>query len=198
MPEHVLVVYCHPYEGSFCHAVKESVVAGVERAGDECEVCDLHADGFDPAMHAADLKVYSKGEFADPLVGTYQDQLRRADRLVLVAPMWWSDIPAMLKGWIDKVMLEGFSWVQDGGPIRGCLTNIRRVDLYSTSAKATEYTVEHLGDAIKKMLLDGTFKEIGIMENGWHNLGSIGDSTLEQRQAWLAKAEQDQVDLAKA
>lgn len=197
MAENVLVVYGHPYDGSFNHAVMEAVVAGIEKAGDTCEVCDLYADEFDPAVRAADLKVYSKGEYVDPLVGKYMDQLRRCTRLVIVCPMWWSDLPAMVKGWFDKVMLEGFSWVQDGGPLRGTLTHIRRVDLYTTSAKTTQFTVENLGDAMRKTVVEATCVEIGIAEGEWHNFESIGDSTFEERSAWLEACEQEQVALAR-
>jgi NAD(P)H dehydrogenase (quinone) len=195
MDENVLIVYCHPYRWSFTHSVLDAVVRGVRAAGDKAQVCDLYADGFDPVMRAEELKIYSTGEYVDPLVGWYVEQLQRANRLVLIAPVWWNDIPAMLRGWFDKVMLSGYAWTPGPDGLVGKLQNIRRVDLYSTSDNSTEYTRDRLGDGLQKTLLDGTCWQLGIEKNGWHNLGSIGSTTTEERKAWLAQVERDQQEL---
>lgn len=192
MAENVLIVYSHPYEKSFCHAVLESVERGVEAAGDTAVVCDLYADGFNPALSVEELAVYNKGGHIDPLVGRYIDQIKGAQRIVLVAPIWWNDIPAMMRGWFDKVMLRGFSWTTDEHGWKGLLGSIRRLDLYTTSDNSTEYTRERLGDGLQRTLLDGTCWQLGIDNTAWHNLGSISQTTPEQRAAWLSQVEHNQ------
>lgn len=182
-----LVVYCHPWEGSFNHAVLESVCAGLGDAGVPYEVCDLYADGFRPAMTREELAGYSRGLVLDPLVERYQRQLARCDRLVLVFPVWWNDVPAMLRGWLDRVMLPGFSWAATGAGIEGRLGHIGRVDAFTTSANPTDYMRERLGDGIEGTLIGATFWQLGVGEGAWHNFGGIDQSTPEGRAAWLGE-----------
>lgn len=181
-----LIVYCHPYEMSLSAAVLTAVEAGLDRVGRSFEVCDLYADGFDPVLRAPDLALYGEGGTNDELVRRYQGQLSRARHLVLVAPVWWNDIPAMLKGWIDKVMLVGFSWEATGHGLSGTLGRvIESVDVYTTSAEPTE----HLRAAIMATLMDGTFAQLGVERRSWHNFGGIDLSTPEDRKGWLAEVE---------
>lgn len=181
-----LIVYCHPYEMSLSAAVLTAVEAGLDRAGRSFEVCDLYADGFDPVLRAPDLALYGEGGTNDELVRRYQGQLSRARHLVLVVPVWWNDIPAMLKGWIDKVMLVGFSWEATGHGLSGTLGRvIESVDVFTTSAEPTE----HLRAAIMATLMDGTFAQLGVERRSWHNFGGIDLSTPEDRKGWLAEVE---------
>lgn len=181
-----LIVYCHPYEMSLSAAVLTAVEAGLDRVGRSFEVCDLYADGFDPVLRAPDLALYGEGGTNDELVRRYQGQLSRGRHLVLVAPVWWNDIPAMLKGWIDKVMLVGFSWEATGHGLSGTLGRvIESVDVFTTSAEPTE----HLRAAIMATLMDGTFAQLGVERRSWHNFGGIDQSTPEDRKDWLAEVE---------
>lgn len=185
MPDskNVLIVYCHPYEGSFNHAVLQEACRALDASGASWELIDLEADGFDPVLHAPDLKLYNEGGYTDPLVERYQDMIECADRLVLATPIWWNDIPALLKGWIDKVMLVGFSWNATGAGLAGTLDRfIKRVDVITTSAEPTE----HLEPAIDAVLMDGTFAQLGVPERHWANFGGMDASTPEERAAWLA------------
>ena len=171
---------------SLSAAVLTAVEAGLDRAGRSFEVCDLYADGFDPVLRAPDLALYGEGGTNDELVRRYQGQLSRARHLVLVAPVWWNDIPAMLKGWIDKVMLVGFSWEATGHGLSGTLGRvIESVDVFTTSAEPTE----HLRAAIMATLMDGTFAQLGVERRSWHNFGGIDQSTPEDRKDWLAEVE---------
>lgn len=181
-----LIVYCHPYEMSLSAAVLTAVEAGLDRAGRSFEVCDLYADGFDPVLRAPDLALYGEGGTNDELVRRYQGQLSRARHLVLVAPVWWNDIPAMLKGWIDKVMLVGFSWEATGHGLSGTLGSIiESVDVFTSSAEPTE----HLRASIIATLMDGTFAQLGVERRSWHNFGGIDRSTPGDRKGWLAEVE---------
>lgn len=181
-----LVVYCHPYEGSLCHAVLLAACRGLEAAGRSYRVVDLYEDGFDPALRAVDLATYMRGTSSDPLVARYQDLLGRSRHLVLVAPIWWNDLPAMLKGWVDKVMLVGFSWEATGHGLHGTLGDrVRSVDLLSTSAAPTA----QLEPAVRPCVLEATFAQLGIPERRWHNFGGMDQSTQAQREAWLGRVE---------
>lgn len=191
-----LVIYCHPAPQSFNRAVLRAVLDRLEVAGEPHELIDLYADGFDPALSASELAGYGEGLVRDPLVTRYQQMLGRADRLELVFPIWWNDAPAMLRGFVDKVMLSGFSWHPTGSGLAGDLGFIRSADLWTTSAEPTE----HLELAVRSSFIEGTLAQLGIgaapaafdgavpaacPTRRWHNFGLIDPSTPAQRAAWL-------------
>ena len=184
-----LIVYCHPYERSFCHAVLESLCHRLEREGQEAIVEDLYADGFSPAMTADELADYDSGTPHDPLVKRYVAELTSCDHLALVFPVWWNDAPAMLRGWLDRVLLRGSAW--DVGPdgMLGLLGSIQVVTLYTCSDNPTEFLENVTGNGIRGTLLDGTFMQLGIERRVWHNFGCAGRSTEAERAAWLRGVE---------
>lgn len=204
---HALVVYCHPYEGSFNHAVKEALCRRYEREGRAYEVIDLYADGFNPVLSREELEAYNRGGVLDPLVERYQRLVADADHLDIVCPIWWNDVPTMLRGWIDKVMLIGFSWEATGSGLVGTLTHVKDVDLYTTSAEP----VQNLAAALRTSFIEGTLAQLGIgglpeghpgvtaagepevpaeaLTRRWHDFGCMDASTAEQREAWLREVE---------
>lgn len=204
---HTLIVYCHPYEKSFNHAVLEAYVRRLEAQGLSYEVIDLYADGFNPALSREELAAYGQGEALDPLVTRYQDLALAAEHLVIICPIWWNDIPAMLRGWFDRVMLIGRTWTtNESGNLIGKLDNIRTVEVYTTSSSPTSHTRDELGDAIEGALIDGTLWQLGIagrIQQGlpgliavgagaWHNFGGLESATDEERAAWLNDIEAGQ------
>ena len=92
----VLVIYCHPVAESFASAAHRTVLEGLAEAGHEVTDVDLYAEHFDPVMSRQER-----------LVQRYDDQLAAAEALVLVYPSWWYGMPAMLKGYFDRVWLPG-------------------------------------------------------------------------------------------
>ena len=138
-------------------------------------------------MTAPELAVYGEGRALDPLVLRYQELVAQANRLVFVFPIWWNDMPAMLKGWLDKVMLQGFSWEPTGEGLKGTLTHIESAEVYTTSANTTAYTRDRLGNAVQGMFIDGTLWQLGIPCGTWENFGGMDASTAEERAAFLDK-----------
>ncbi|WP_144744023.1 NAD(P)H-dependent oxidoreductase [Enorma burkinafasonensis] len=184
---HTLVVYCHPYENSFCHGMLDALCRRYEREGTPYEVIDLYADGFDPVLSRAELAVYNEGTALDPLVTRYQQLIAGSDRLVFIFPIWWNDVPAMLKGWLDKVLLAGFSWEATGTGLKGTLTYIESAEVYTASSNPTSFIREQTGDAIQRMFIEGTLWQLGIERGTWENLGGMDTSTPEERAAFLRK-----------
>ena len=130
----VLVVLAHPVVESFAHAVHLRAVTGFERAGHEVRVLDLYRMGFDPVMSAEDREGYHTPELNETKVADHLDLLRWAEGLVFVYPTWWYSMPAMLKGWIDRVWVPHATFDLPKGlaPIRGRLHNIRLLGGLST------------------------------------------------------------------
>jgi NAD(P)H dehydrogenase (quinone) len=130
---HVLLVYCHPRPDSFCAALRDSAVNGLQTAGHTVEVRDLYAEGFTPVLTAEE-----RGHYYDEAanlrgVEDHVASLQQADGLLLVYPTWWYMMPAMLKGWLDRVWVPGVAFRLGGpGVIGPLLRNIRRIGVVTT------------------------------------------------------------------
>lgn len=112
---HALIVTAHPKSESFTQAVAAQIAEGISRSGEghSAEVADLAAEGFDPRFTAADLACF-EGTPPPADVRAEQARIDRADALVLVYPVYWWSMPALLKGWIDRVFTTG--WAYDDRP----------------------------------------------------------------------------------
>lgn len=105
-----LVVVSHPDPHSLTHQVAHSVVEAIRSAGTTVETADLAAESFDPRFSAADLSLYRGNGSTPSDVAEEQTRIDRAEHLVLVFPMYWWSMPALLKGWIDRVFVEGWAY----------------------------------------------------------------------------------------
>lgn len=129
----VLAIFCHPNPESFAAAARDRALAGLERGGHEVRLSDLYADGFLPAMTAAERRSH-RDPGVSPELQQYADDLAWAEALVMIHPTWWSGQPSMLKGWIDRVWVSGVAWEMKEGdrtptPL---LRNIRRIVVVTT------------------------------------------------------------------
>lgn len=107
----VLVVFCHPRRDSLTGAILDAFTSGLAEAGHAVEVADLHAEGFDPVMPLADEPDWNDGDKRySPAVLAEQARIARNDAVVLLFPVWWWSMPAMLKGWIDRVWNNGWAY----------------------------------------------------------------------------------------
>jgi len=187
----VAIIFNHPYEGSFCNAILQSVLRGLRAAGHETDVLHLDNEGFDPVMRTADLKAFTRGEPVDPKVLEYRQRLGNADHLVLIFPIWWELMPAMTKGFIDKVIFPGVAYDYD--KTSRFPRMIKRFDrLKSITLITTMNTPSFLyrlvfGNAIKRALFTGTFWKMGYKNRKWINFGMVKTVSQEKRERWLAQ-----------
>jgi NAD(P)H dehydrogenase (quinone) len=137
----VLIVYAHPEPSSFCAALKSAAVEEIHQSGHEAILSDLYAEGFNPVAGRDDflttadadrfhyqseqLHAASSSGFAEDIVRE-QQRIASADAIVFLFPLWWGGPPAILKGWIDRVLAYGFAYVDgrrfDSGLFRGKLS----------------------------------------------------------------------------
>ena len=127
-----LIVFNHPYEGSYCNAILESAMNGLQESGQPCDLIHLDKDGFNPVMNAAELKAFAQARtmgakvLKDLDVQTldYAARLQQAEHLVLVFPVWWELMPALMKGFIDKLIFPAIAY---GYTERGMMKSTLRV-----------------------------------------------------------------------
>ncbi len=193
-----VIVFNHPYEGSFCNAILEAVQSGLHRSGHTTDLIHLDADGFDPVMRAKDLQAFvkaGKGEpvddLLDPAILHYRQKLRAADHLVFIFPIWWELMPAMTKGFIDKVIFPGVAYTHDG-PYRmaPAFTGIKSVTLITTMNTPSLMYRLLFGNAVKKALMTGTFWKTGYKNRKWISLNMVKFRSDEKRRKWLQQIEQ--------
>ena len=123
-----LFVRSHPYDGSWNVAAIKAMEEECKRKGYEVRETDLIADGFDPVMRVEDIDAWRRHTYADPMVKGYQEDVAWADVLVFVFPIWWGTMPAILKGYIDKVFLNEFAFVPSAdGSMNGLLTDKKAI-----------------------------------------------------------------------
>ncbi|EHS52715.1 NAD(P)H dehydrogenase (quinone) [Rhizobium sp. PDO1-076] len=203
----VLVVFNHPYEKSFCAAILASVQTGLRAGGHDCDVIYLDRDDFDPAMRSKDLQAFvlartdSAGaeQMLDAQVLNYRDRLHRAEHLVFVFPIWWELMPALMKGFVDKVIFPGIAYDQTSGRGVGMvskLTALKGVTVITTMNTPSIIYRFLFGNAIKRALLTGTFWKIGVRNRKWISFSNVKSRTNEKRQAWLTQIEHDMRSLA--
>lgn len=129
-----LVVTTHPLKSSLCAHLTGLVVDTLKRMGHEVVVEDLYAEKFEPALTAVERESYYSGSYDRTAVVGEVERLLMAEALVLLFPTWWFSVPAMLKGWFDRVWGPGIAYdhASDFGPIKARLVNLRKVLVITT------------------------------------------------------------------
>lgn len=184
-----VVLYAHPNPKSFNAAILEVVKEELGSKGYEVKVKDLYAMNWKPDLDGADFQCLMSGSVSEDVAREQQD-IAAADLLVSVFPIWWLSMPALLKGYIDRVFTNGFAYeFTQMGP-QGKLTG-KKAAVFTTSG-ADKVSAEHTGmmNAIKTAIVGGTFGLCGFAPLVYHNCFGVIMSTDEQRSAMLEEVRQ--------
>ena len=173
---HVYVVFAHPSSSSFSRAVLESFTRGLREAGHTFEIGDLYGMGFQSEM---DETQYLREIGPDPGAAVPEDvrqeqlKIERADGLAFIYPLWWSDCPAKLKGWFDRVLTLGYAYFYEPDNQRRTRNSIRKAHLEETGVAA----------AMRTITLTDRLLGVGVQEARLEILGGMmpGDDTYRQR-----------------
>jgi putative NADPH-quinone reductase len=129
----ILVVVDHPRPTSLTQAVAAGFIKGLGAAGHDPSLLDLHAEGFDPRMTTADEPDWDDaGKRYSPEVEGHLARIRQSDAMAFIFPVWWWGLPAMTKGYIDRVFNHGFAY---GGDTK---IPLRRIDWLGLAASGEE------------------------------------------------------------
>jgi NAD(P)H dehydrogenase (quinone) len=150
----IQVVHCHPLVDSYNHALFQAIVETLRRRHDVIAT-DLYRERFSPAMTETERSSYHQGSYALEEVATLAQDLRRADGIIFCFPHWWFSMPAMLKGYFDRVWAPGTAFAHDlnGGRIKPLLTNIKLFGVVTTYGSPWWLTRIVMQDPGRKVLL---------------------------------------------
>jgi putative NADPH-quinone reductase len=185
-----LVVYCHPNPASFTAAMRDRAIGALEARGDEVRANDLYADGLDPLFTADERKRHLE-HGGDPVVGPYVEDLLWCERLLLVYPTWWSGQPAMLKGWIERVWVNGVAWELPAGAnrLRGRLHNVRRI--VAITSHGSSKLINAVEGEVGKRMVTRTLRSLchPLARTTWLAFYGIDTAPEARRQQFLDKVE---------
>ena len=159
---HILVVMAHPASPSLTRSVASSVLDAGATLGHTVELVDLVAEEFDPVFGPADHAAFTAVGPTPPDVRREQQRIDRADHLVLVHPVYWWSMPAVLKGWIDRVFVSGWAFEEDaGGHIVKKLGRLNVHLIALAGAGAATYAKHGYRDAMRAQIDHGIFDFCG-------------------------------------
>jgi NAD(P)H dehydrogenase (quinone) len=182
----ISVILAHPRPGSFNHAIADTVVSALCESGHRVAFHDLYQEKFDPLLPYDEIP---RNADLPPLVAEHCREIMAADGIVIVHPDWWGMPPAILKGWIDRVLRPGVAYrfaetdAGDGIPIG--LLIAKAVLVFNTSNTPAAREQEVFGDPLERLWKDCIISFCGIPVFHRRMFSVIVTSTEEERKAWL-------------
>ena len=164
----VMVLVAHPRADSFNHALAKAVAARLHTLGYAVAWHDLYAEQFDPILRPGEA--YTSGDQAslvaevsdDPLLRRHRQELQEAMGLVVVHPNWWGKPPAILTGWLDRVLVPGVAYqLAEGGDLPRSLVQVRRLLIVNTGDTPPDREREVFGDSLNRIWRDCVAPYIG-------------------------------------
>ncbi len=150
------------YPGSFTQVLLDTFKEALEEAGHDQVSFDLYGLRFDPVMSGDDFNQFFGKPIPEEILG-YQKRLRESEVMALFYPVWWNDMPAILKGWIDRVFTKGFAYQVEDGKTSGCLP-MKKVILVCTLGNKKEMVPDELEQAMRIKEKNGVFGYCGVAE----------------------------------
>ncbi|MDX9752841.1 MAG: NAD(P)H-dependent oxidoreductase [bacterium] len=190
----VLVVYCHPNPLSFNQAILETTVELLKEQGHVVHIRDLYALSFNPALGPTDFQAFQSGQIP-PDIAIEQEEIRWANRLVVIHPIWWTNMPALLKGYIDRVLFHGFAYTYVDGQPNGLLTD-KEVIIINTSGTPNEiYQQSGMHDAIRAASDVGVYQFCGIKVLAHLFYGAVPHVDDQTRKGYLEELREELIRL---
>ncbi len=185
------VVYCHPDPNSFTAALRDRALDALKAAGHQVRTSDLYDDGFDPALSRAEWLEHLEPKHPAAEIAGYCDNLRWCDALVFVYPTWWSGQPAMLTGWLDRVLVRGVAWELPEGATRitGQLTNVSR--LVAITSHGSSKLINVIEGETGRRIIGRSVRVLchRFARTTWLALYDVDRSSQAQRDAFLDRVE---------
>jgi NAD(P)H dehydrogenase (quinone) len=184
----ISVVLGHPDPGSFNHAIAKAAVEELLQNGHDVTFHDLYAERFDPILPGPEIP---RDGPVDPVIQRFCDEIAAADGIIIVHPNWWGQPPAILKGWVDRVIRPGVAYEfleGDGGEgVPVGLLKAKCALVFNTSNTPVVREMETFGDPLETLWKNCTFGLCGVSEVYRKTYSVVVTSTPEERRSWLAE-----------
>jgi NAD(P)H dehydrogenase (quinone) len=160
---HALIVLAHPDSNSLSHGVAAGIAEGITASdtANSFEIADLTEEAFDPRFNETDIAAHRRKAEAPADVLAEQARIDRADVLVLVYPVYWWSMPALMKGWIDRVFANGWAYDDTSGKVVKKLRHLRVHLVGIGGADAGTYERHGYFSAMKTQIDHGIFDYCG-------------------------------------
>lgn len=182
----VSLILGHPNPASYTHAIAQAIADALPQDGHDLHFHDLYREGFDPVLTLPEMRGQPSG---DPLIELHCQEVAEADAFVIVHPNWWGQVPALLKGWIERVMRLDLAYrldAKDGGGTRPAgLLRAGTALVINTSDTAPEREVELYGDPLERIWRDCVFDFCGVRQVQRRVLGPVAAVSADTRASWL-------------
>ncbi len=184
----ISVILAHPRRGSFNHAIAQRAVGVLRELGHQVRFHDLDAERFDPILPAEELP--SEAPLPE-VVNQHCREIAEADGILVVHPNWWGQPPAILTGWIDRVLRAGIAYrFLEGDSGEGVPQGLLRAHtamVFNTSNTPPEREERVFGDPLETIWRNCVFGLCGVRRVERRSFSVVVTSTAEQRARWLAE-----------
>lgn len=186
----ISVILGHPEPGSFNHAIAGMVIKTLQDNGHRVVFHDLYGERFDPLLPAREIPKDAPLEAA---IDNHCAEIAAADGIVVIHPNWWGQPPAILTGWVDRVIRPGVAYEflenDSGEGVPRGLLRAKAALVFNTSNTDEERELKVFGDPLETIWKNCIFGLCGVENVCRRTFGIVVTSTLEQRKGWLAEVE---------
>jgi len=187
----VSVILAHPDANSFNHAIAQAAIAKLSQLGHQVTFHDLYAEKFEPVLPACEIP---KNAGLPPEVELHCQEIAGADGIIIIHPNWWGQPPAILKGWIDRVIRPGLAYQfiegDQGEGIPLGLLKAQAALVFNTSNTSAEREAQVFGDPLETLWKNCVFGLCGVETVYREMFSVVVTSTLAQREMWLEKVQE--------
>jgi len=180
------VILAHPDQNSFNHAIALTVVEQLEKRGHRVFFHDLYSEKFDPLLAGKEI---SNDAALSQAIREHCEEIAKVEGIIIVHPNWWGQPPALLKGWIDRVMRPGIAYEflegDSGEGIPKGLLRARAAIVFNTSNTEPEREKNVFGDPLETIWKKCVFGLCGVSEFYRRTFSIVITSTELQRRKWL-------------
>jgi len=182
----ISLILAQPDKSSFNHAIAQTVVERLEKNGHDIFFHDLHAENFDPLLITDEIP---KDAFMPAMIQNHCDEIRQADGIIIVHPNWWGQPPAILKGWVDRVIRPGVAYeFMEGDTGEGVPRGLLRAKVaivFNTSNTMPEREQNVFGDPLETIWRNCIFGLCGVGNFYRRMFSVVVTSTEAERKQWL-------------
>jgi NAD(P)H dehydrogenase (quinone) len=182
----VNIIYSNHHEGNFNSQLLESMKLWLQSHGHEFAVRDLYRMNFNPVLKKEDFELIASGRTpAD--IAKEQDFIKWADLMIFMYPVWWGGMPAILKGYIDRIFTSGFAYRVNGTGVYPLLTS-KKALIMSTMGQSREDYEKGMFAAMNLVNVEGIFRFCGVEVVDQLYFPSIQSATQSQKESYLLQA----------